>query len=77
MKRFQGLALVGAVLFTLSSAAFPQGSSSSLQGTVTDPSGSAIPGAIVVLANGERLFPVYPNRAGVAGEHAGDGECSA
>src|SRR5246500_3470471 len=31
--------------------AFPQGSSSSLQGTVTDPSGSAIPDATVVLTN--------------------------
>ncbi|HKF04313.1 MAG TPA: carboxypeptidase-like regulatory domain-containing protein [Candidatus Sulfotelmatobacter sp.] len=56
MKRFQGLALVGAVLFTLSSTAFPQGSSSSLQGTVTDPSGSAIPGAVVVLANTASKF---------------------
>jgi hypothetical protein len=56
MKRFQGLALVGAVLFTLSSAVFPQGSSSSLQGTVTDPSGSAIPGAVVVLANTASKF---------------------
>ena len=56
MKHFQGLALVGAVLFTLCSAALPQGSSSSLQGTVTDPSGSAIPGAVVVLANTASKF---------------------
>src|SRR5215470_418720 len=38
-------------LFLFSCLAFSQGSSSSLQGTVTDPSGSAIPGATVVLAN--------------------------
>jgi hypothetical protein len=40
-----------AFLLLFSSLAFPQGSSSSLQGTVTDPSGSAIPDATVVLTN--------------------------
>ena len=40
-----------AFFFLFNCLAFPQGSSSSLQGTVTDPSGSAIPEATVVLAN--------------------------
>jgi len=40
-----------AFFFLFSCMAFPQGSSSSLQGTVTDPSGSAIPEASVVLTN--------------------------
>ncbi|PYX46174.1 MAG: hypothetical protein DMG83_08020, partial [Acidobacteria bacterium] len=40
-----------AFLLLFSCLAFPQGSSSSLQGTVTDPSGSAIPDATVVLTN--------------------------
>ena len=53
MKHFQGCALLVTVLFTFSGALFPQASSSSLQGTVTDPSGSAIPGATVVLASAE------------------------
>ena len=40
-----------AFFFFFNCLAFPQGSSSSLQGTVTDPSGSAIPEATLVLAN--------------------------
>jgi hypothetical protein len=54
MKRFQPCAMLATVLLVLSGAAFPQASSSSVQGTVTDPSGSAIPGAAVVLANPEQ-----------------------
>lgn len=50
MKGFSFYLSLVAALLTLSCAAFPQGSSSSLQGTVTDPSGSAIPGADVVLS---------------------------
>jgi len=51
MNRFERSALLVTILLALSGAAFPQASSSSLQGTVTDPSGSAIPGAIVTLAD--------------------------
>jgi hypothetical protein len=53
MKRFLWCGLLLAVFLVLGSAAFPQASSSSLQGTVTDPSGSAIPGATVVLTSTE------------------------
>lgn len=53
MKRLQLCALLVSVLLAFGGAAFPQASSSSLQGAVTDPSGSAIPGAVVVLANTE------------------------
>ncbi len=42
-------ALLVLFFLALTSAAFPQASSSSLQGTVTDPSGSAIPGATVTI----------------------------
>ena len=53
MKRFgQWMSLV-AVCLALSSLGFPQASSSSLRGTVTDPSGSAVPGATVIIANSE------------------------
>ncbi len=54
MKRFQGCAWLVTVLLTLCGVSFPQSSSTSLQGTVTDPSGSAIAGATVVLANAEQ-----------------------
>jgi hypothetical protein len=50
MKCFRGRALLAAIL-ALSGTAFPQASSSSLQGTVTDPSGSAIAGATVTLTD--------------------------
>jgi hypothetical protein len=53
MKHFQRNTLLVLILFALSEAGFSQASSSSLQGTVADPSGSAIPGATVVLANAE------------------------
>jgi len=53
MRGLKGCALVVAVLLAAVAIAFGQGSSTSLQGTVTDPSGSAIAGARVVLANDE------------------------
>ena len=53
MKRFQRCAWLVAILLTFAGVAFPQASSTSLQGTVTDPSGSAIPGALVLLSNNE------------------------
>src|SRR5215471_6899702 len=43
------------LLLAFSGAVFSQTSSSSLQGTVTDPSGSAIEGASVVVANEAKL----------------------
>lgn len=51
MKSLQRCACVFAVLLGLCVAAFSQSSSTSLHGTVTDPSGSAIVGAAVVLSN--------------------------
>jgi len=53
MKRFERWMSLVVVCLTLSNIAFPQASSSSLRGTVTDPSGSALPGATVVIANPE------------------------
>ncbi len=53
MKRFEWWMSLVAVCLILSNVAFPQASSSSLRGTVTDPSGSAIPGATVVIDNAE------------------------
>jgi hypothetical protein len=53
MNRFQGSALLMTIVLALSSAAFPQASSSSLQGTVTDPTGSAIAGAAVTLSDND------------------------
>ena len=53
MTRFQRFGSLVAIALVLSCAAFPQASSSSLQGTVTDPSGSAIPGATVVVTSSE------------------------
>jgi len=54
MKRVKQLVLVSiALVILLSSIAFPQTSSTSLQGTVTDPSESAIVGANVALSSTE------------------------
>lgn len=53
MRGLKECALVVTVLLAAAATAFGQGSSTSLQGTVTDPSGSAIAGARVVLANDE------------------------
>jgi hypothetical protein len=53
MKRFgQWMSLV-VVCLALSNVGFSQASSSSLRGTVTDPSGSSVPGATVVLVSAE------------------------
>ena len=51
MNRFQRFASLLAILLAVSGVAFSQAASSSLQGTITDPSGSAIAGATVTLAN--------------------------
>lgn len=51
MNRFERSALLVTIFLALSCAAFSQASSSSLQGTATDPSGSAIPGAVVKLSD--------------------------
>src|SRR6266849_502014 len=53
MNRARFLLLSILVVLTVNGTVFPQTSSTSLQGTVTDPSGSAIVGATVVLANSE------------------------
>ncbi|HST10546.1 MAG TPA: carboxypeptidase-like regulatory domain-containing protein [Terriglobales bacterium] len=53
MKRFQRCASLWALLVGISGVSFCQLSTSSLQGTVTDPSGSAIPGATIVLTSAE------------------------
>ncbi len=53
MNCFRRSALMITISLALSTAAFPQASSSSLQGTVTDPSGSAIPNAALTLSNHE------------------------
>src|SRR5215469_16767204 len=45
-----------AFLFLFSSMVFPQGSTGSLQGSVSDPSGSAIPNATVVLTNTQAII---------------------
>lgn len=51
MNRFQRGALLAAVICVASSLAFSQAASTSLQGTVTDPSGSAIAGATIALVD--------------------------
>src|ERR1700747_566130 len=51
MNRAECLLFSILVILTVNGTVFPQTSSSSLQGTVTDPSGSAIAGATVVLAD--------------------------
>ncbi len=53
MRGIKGCALVVTMWLAAAGIAAGQGSSSSLQGTVTDPSGSAIAGAKIVLANDE------------------------
>src|SRR6266851_6130695 len=53
MNRAKRLLFSILVVLTVNGTVFPQTSSTSLQGTVTDPSGSAIVGATVVLANSE------------------------
>ena len=53
MKCFQKCAACTTVLWLLASSGLAQISTTSLQGTVTDPSGSAISGAIVTLSNPE------------------------
>src|SRR6266852_2624244 len=53
MNRAKRLLFSILVILTVNGTVFPQTSSTSLQGTVTDPSGSAIVGATVVLANSE------------------------
>lgn len=52
VKRLRWLSIS---LLLFSRVVFPQASSTSLQGTITDPSGSALPGASVVLANEAKL----------------------
>ncbi|HZC24613.1 MAG TPA: carboxypeptidase-like regulatory domain-containing protein, partial [Candidatus Binatia bacterium] len=51
MNRFQRVALLASVVCVASSLAFSQAASTSLQGTVTDPSGSAIANATVALVD--------------------------
>src|SRR5215831_5698376 len=53
MNRFWRFVVLPAVLLALSGAAFSQASSSSLQGTVTDPSGGALAGATVTVSSDE------------------------
>ena len=53
MNRAKYLLLSILVVLTVNGTVFPQTSSTSLQGTVMDPSGRAIAGATVVLANSE------------------------
>ena len=54
MKRVKRLVLLSIALgMVMSDVAFPQTSSASLQGSVTDPSGSAIVGATVALSSSE------------------------
>src|ERR1700687_1838666 len=53
MKRFAQWIYLVAVCLALTNVGFPQASSSSLRGTVTDPSGSALPGATVVVTSTE------------------------
>jgi hypothetical protein len=54
MKRVKHFVLLSIALgMVMSSVALPQTSLDSLQGTVTDPSGSAIVGATAALSSGE------------------------
>src|SRR5579863_4549035 len=53
MIRIQCLLFAILLTLALNGTAFSQTSSTSLQGTVTDPGGNAIPGATVVLSNSE------------------------
>jgi len=53
MNRLKCLLFSIFLTLTLNGTVFSQTSSTSLQGTVTDPSGNAIPGATAVLSNSE------------------------
>ena len=55
MNRIESLCLSSVLLITLNTTGLSQTSSTSLQGTVTDPSGSAIVGASVVAVNEAKL----------------------
>src|SRR5579864_8401060 len=55
MKRVECLLFWCLVLASLAGVTFSQTSSTSLQGTVTDPSGSSVTGATVVLSNEAKL----------------------
>jgi hypothetical protein len=67
MKRFQRCAALVTIFLALNGLAFSQASSSSVRGTVTDQSGSVLPGATVVIANNESKI----TRTATTGE-AGD-----
>lgn len=67
MKRFQRCAALVTILLALNGLAFSQASSSSVRGTVTDQSGSVLPGATVGIANNESKI----TRTATTGE-AGD-----
>jgi hypothetical protein len=68
MNRVQCLVLSLLLILTLNGTAFSQTSSTSLQGTVTDPGGNAISGATVVLSNSElKLERTMPT--GAQGEY--------
>jgi hypothetical protein len=67
MKRFQWCAVLAVALLALNGLALAQASSSSVRGTVTDQSGSVLPGATVVIANNESKI----TRTATTGE-AGD-----
>jgi Carboxypeptidase regulatory-like domain len=69
MNRFGKWMSLVAVCLALSNAAFPQASSSSLRGTVTDPSGSAVTGATVVVASAE-LQISRTSTTGAVGEYS-------
>ena len=53
MKCLRPVVILTFAILALGSLGFSQASSTSLQGEITDPSGSAVPGATVVLANAE------------------------
>jgi hypothetical protein len=67
MERFQRCAALVTILLALNGLAFSQASSSSVRGTVTDQSGSVLPGATVVISNNESKI----TRSSTTGE-AGD-----
>src|SRR6266478_6400683 len=68
MNRAKRLLFSILVILTVNGTVFPQTSSTSLQGTVTDPSGSAIAGATVVLANSESNLE-RTSETGMQGEY--------
>ncbi|HYL94480.1 MAG TPA: carboxypeptidase-like regulatory domain-containing protein, partial [Terriglobales bacterium] len=51
MKLLRRFALLTTVCLTVTSLTFSQTGTTSLRGTVTDPSGSVVPGATVILKN--------------------------